>query len=225
MGTPGAGKSTQIAILASELRASGFKIRTTDLSSGYLRTFLRPLAIILGKLLTRRSNVSPTSGLLEGDPRVYRRLLKLWLMLDTFDTYATFLFRICVPSKLGYSLIIEQFIPTEIAEYFHFCRILGLRSDEALPWTGLLQRLIHLIRPARVVFLDAETTVLQSRWRRRARNKLNIAETLEYMHMQRTLGVSLARALHQELVCVDSTYGKDMTSIRMRGAISDLFSD
>jgi thymidylate kinase len=224
MGTPGAGKSTQIAILASELRASGLKIRTADLK-GYVREYLRPLAIILAKLLTRRSNVSPTSGLLEGDPRVYRRLLKLWLMLDTFDVYAKFLFNIYVPSKLGYSLIIEQFIPTKIAEYFYFCRLLGLRSDEALPWTGLLQRLIQLIQPARTVFLDAETRVLQSRWRRRARNKLNIAETVEYMHMQRTLAVSLARALHQELVCVDSTYGKDITSIRMRDAISNLFID
>jgi hypothetical protein len=224
MGTPAAGKSTQIAILVSELRASGLKIRRADLK-GYVREYLRPLAMILAKLLTRRSNVSPTSGLLQGDPRVYRSLLKLWLMLDTFDVYARFLFDIYVPSKLGYSLIIEQFIPTKIAEYLYFCRLLGLRSDEALPWTALLQRLIHLIQPARIVFLDAETTALQSRWLRRARNKVNIAETLEYMYVQRTLAVELARALHQELVCVDSTCGKDVTSMRMRAAISDLFSD
>jgi thymidylate kinase len=237
MGTPGAGKSTQIAILASEFRASGFKIRTTDLSSGYVWDYLRPLAIILAKLLTRRSNASPTSALAEGDPKVYRTLLKLWLMLDTFDIYAKFLLDIYVPSRLGYSLIIEQSIPNKIAEYFYFCRLLGLSSDEASPWTSLVQRLTHFIQPARAVFLDAETKVLQSRWRartagragraraRRARNEVNIAETLEYLYMQRTVALSLAKAYHQELVCVDSTYGEDLTYRQVRGAISDLFSD
>lgn len=224
-GPPGAGKSTQIRNMAFELRNKGKKVKTTNLASGHVLTYLWPLANILAKLLTRRrSEVSPNMVILEDNPYVFRRLFKLWITLDTLSVCAKFLFEIYLPSRLGYCVIVEQSTPTIIADYFYLCRLLRLPTKTTSRCTGLLQRLIHLAQPTRVVFLDAETRVLESRWRRRA--GLHMAETPEYVSMQRTSGLSLLRTLHTcDLVYVDSTWREILTTREVREALSDILGE
>jgi hypothetical protein len=162
-------------------------------------------------------------SLLEDSPRLFRGLFKLWLLLDTFSIYARFLLAVYIPSKLGYSVIVELGWPNWLAFYIYLRRLLRLPSDAMPPWTDLVQRLILQINPMGTIFLDTETSVLESRWRQRAgvQRWKTIAELLE---LQRTITLSLARAFNKDVVRLDSTSNETLTSRELRKALSDLLT-
>ena len=221
VGPPAVGKSTQATILASELKARGYRVRAAKTSSFVLLKHTRPLMLILSKMFVwRRRNASPPRILLES-PSVFRGLFKLWLLADILLVHARFLLQVYVPWKLGYSIIIEFDWFCWLAIYFHLRRSLGLPSshidlDRAV---GLL----HLVQPKRILLLDAEEGALESRWNRRD-SRANIAEMRECLHILRSLALPLASALHTDLVRVNSG-NPSQTSRNILQALSDLFSD
>jgi hypothetical protein len=162
-------------------------------------------------------------SLIEDSPRLFRGLLKLWLLLDTFSIYAGFLLELYVPSKLGFSVIVELGWPNWVAFYVYLYRLLRLPSDAMSRWTDLVQRLILQINPTRTIFLDAETSVLEARWRQRAgvQRWTTIAELHE---LQRTVVLSLVTVSYRDVVRLDSTSRETLTSRELQEAVSDLLA-
>jgi len=222
-----AGKSTAVATLCSLFEEAGLRVRPVNLAGFYdAAKPAWPLIFDIAKLLTRRpSNIGSTmtlQSLLEDSPRLFCGLFKLWLLLDTFSVYARFLLEVYIPSKLGYSVIVELGWPNWLAFYIYLRRLLRLPSDALSPWTDLVQRLILQINPVRIIFLDAETSVLEARWRQRAgvQTFTTIAELRE---LQRTVTLSLVRAFN-DVVRLDSTSRETLTSRELRKAVSDLLT-
>jgi thymidylate kinase len=223
-----AGKSTVAATLCSLFEEVGLRARPVNLAGFYdMAKPAWPLIFDVAKLLTRRpSNMSSTmtlQSLLEDSPRLFRGLLKLWLLLDTFSVYARFLLEVYIPSKLGYSVIVELGWPNWVAFYVYLYRLLRLPSDAMSRWTDLVQRLILQINPTRTIFLDAETSVLEARWRQRpgVQRWTTIAELRE---LQRTIALSLVRVSYKDVVRLDSTSRETLTSRELQKAVSDLLA-
>jgi len=185
------------------------------------------MILALAKLLGRRQSGMNSSlslqTLLEDRPSLFCLLFKLWLILDTFTVYARFLLEVYLPSKIGYSVIVEIGCADWIAFYLYLCRLLRLPSSATLPWTNLVQRLLRLVHPTRTLFVDAEASVLEARWRQRGgvQTWTTIAELRE---LQYRVALSLVRSLYNGVVRLDSTSKATLTSKHVREAVSDLLS-
>jgi hypothetical protein len=144
-------------------------------------------------------------------------------MLDTFTAYATFFLQVYLPSKLGYSLIVEFSWADWLGTYLYLCRLLRLPYNAILPWTDLVQRLLPLLHPTRALFVDAEASVLEARWKQR-RGVHTWANMAELRELQRSVSLSLVENLCDDVVRLDSTSIATLTSKHVREAVSDLLT-
>jgi hypothetical protein len=219
-------KSTAAVAICSLFERVGLRARQVNLAGFYdAAKPAWPLIFDIARLLTRRPSVSSTmilQSLLEDSPRLFRGLFKLWLLLDTFSVYARFLLEVSIPSRLGYYVIVELGWPNWLAFYIYLSKLLRLPFDALSPWTNLVQRLVLQINPTRIIFLDAETSVLEARWRQRTgvQTFTTIAELLE---LQRTVTLSLVRTFN-DVVRLDSASRDTLTSRELRKAVSDLLA-
>jgi len=73
-GTVGSGKSTQMKLLASELKRKGTKVKLSFLKTGHIIAYF--LTIILAKMLVgKRGDVYSIRALIEEKPHIFRRVL------------------------------------------------------------------------------------------------------------------------------------------------------
>jgi hypothetical protein len=222
-----AGKSTIVATLSALPKAITWQARSVDLV-GFSSVVqpVKPLILAFAKFFSRRRSMNSSltlETLLEDRPSLFCLLFKLWLVLDTFTVYARFLLEVYLPSKLGYSVIVEFGWADWLAIYLYLCRLLGLPYNATLPWTDLVRRLLRLVHPARALFVDAEASALEARWRQRGavQTWTTIAEMRE---LQRSVSLSLVRNLCDDVVRLDSTSKATLTSKQVREAVSDLLS-
>jgi thymidylate kinase len=189
IGTVGAGKSTQLRLLASILDKSGFKVKTTCLKTNH---FPSSLAVsFLKKLLARnRSDLFPVRALMEEKPAVFKRLFKFWLALDAISTSVRSLTAIYLPLKAGRIVLVEEYFYASIADYIYTTKLLGLPQKTVLPAVNLIQRIMRLYHVTSVFFLDASNSELNRRWQER----LSLTEKTEYLEMQRTLLLSASKS-------------------------------
>jgi hypothetical protein len=225
-GPPCAGKSTIVATLSPLLKGISSQARSVNLFGFYyVARPILPLILTLAKPFSRRPSSMNSSltlqTLLENQPNLFCLLFKLWLILDTFTVYARFLLAVYLPSKLGYSVIVEFGWADWLAFYLYLCRLLRLPSSTTLPWTDIVQRLLSLVHPTRTLFVDAEDSVLETRSRQRGgvQEWTTIAELRE---LQRRVSLSLVRNLCNDVVRLDSTSKATLTSVHVREAVSDL---
>jgi len=182
VGTVGVGKSTQIRLLAYKLKMRGLRVKTTSLKTGHLLAYL--LEVTLKKTLVRgRKGVSPIRALIEEKPNLFRRLLRLWLTLDVISVFFKFLLDIYVPVSIGYIIVVEEYIPATIADYIYLTKAVGLPPKTTFFVSRFMLRLSHLGGSTQVIFLDADTDRLKSRWSSRG----SLDERPDYLHMQRTI--------------------------------------
>jgi len=188
-GPVGAGKSTQIVYLQSALRKIGVRNKSVFLKSGHLLAYI--LELFLAKVVSKRSDVAPLRALYEDSPRLFKRVFKLWLFFDLLSVTVKFLLTIYVPFKFRYTIIVEEYIPATIADYFYLSNIAGRSlSATSFPVRYLL-RLMNICRPVCVVYLDAENAELRRRWKVRK----SLEEKEDYLLMQRTLLLRLYKTL------------------------------
>ncbi|MBS7612610.1 hypothetical protein KEJ27_10520, partial [Candidatus Bathyarchaeota archaeon] len=77
LGTVSSGKSTQMRLLASELKRRKTKVKTTFLKAGHIFAYF--LEVILAKILaSKRKDVYPIRALIEEKPHTFRKVFKLW---------------------------------------------------------------------------------------------------------------------------------------------------
>ncbi|MBS7659961.1 hypothetical protein KEJ28_04675 [Candidatus Bathyarchaeota archaeon] len=188
-GTVGSGKSTQMKILASNLKRKGTKVKLSFLKTGHIIAYF--LTIILAKMLIgKRDDVSPIRALIEEKPHICRRVFKLWLGLDIISISLKFLFGIYLPLKLGYTILVEEYIPATISNHLYLSKVTGFTLRPSSFATTFLQKLMYL-GPAQIIFLDAEDIELKHRWIRRK----SFIERDDYLKFQRTILLLISKRL------------------------------
>ncbi|MEM0471725.1 MAG: hypothetical protein QXI22_07125 [Sulfolobales archaeon] len=188
-GSVGSGKSTHMRLLASELRRRGVKVRVTFLKSGHVFAYI--LTILLAKMLTRRRDLYPIGALVAEKPHIFRRIFRLWLALDIISVSLKFLFNIYIPLKLGYTILVEEYIPATISDYLYLSRTIGLSLRPRSFTVIFLLRLMQLGGFTQIIFLDAENSELKHRWKRRG----SPDERGDYINIQRTLLLQVSKEL------------------------------
>ena len=200
VGTVGAGKSTQMRLLASDLKFKGFRVKITAIKGHLIG---RILVVALVKMLVgKRSDVFPMRALYEAKPVVFRKLFGFWSLTELLGFSIKFLFRIYLPLKLGYTILVEEYIPGTIADYIYLSSVLGVKPDRLNLASRIILRFLHLGDPTMVVYLDADTSILNMRGRYRG----TLQEKPDYLHMQRTLLLALSKNLSSyEPICIDTS--------------------
>ena len=189
-GTVGSGKSTQVRLLARELNRKGIKAKVSFLKTGHLFAYL--LEVILAKILvTWRKDVSPIRALIEEKPHIFKKIFRLWLGLDIISIVTKFLFSIYLPLKLGYMVLVEEYVPATISDYLWLSRMINFKLKPKSFAITLLIRLMDLGGFTHIVFLDANDDELRRRWRRRG----SPYERGDYLNMQRTILLRISRVL------------------------------
>jgi hypothetical protein len=181
-GTVGAGKSTQMKILRRELENRKLRVKTTFIKSGHL--IVNIWETLLARLLTsNRHDVHPTTALIEERPLVLKGLFRLLVILDVFCVYLKFLITVYIPVRIGFIVLVEEYIPATIADYVYLAKAIGQQPIRLTFPSDLLLRLIGANTPVEIVFLDASDETLCFRWAKRK----SFSEKKDYLHMQRTL--------------------------------------
>lgn len=201
-GTVGSGKSTQMRLLASNLSAEGFRVETTFLKSGHLLAYL--LGVFLAKLCTEgRRKISLIRALVEERATLFRRLFKLWLILDMLSVLTRFFLRVYLPAKAGRIVLVEEYLPATIADHLYISKALGLSVKEISFATNFMCRLLYLGGSVLTVFLDAPDSILEERWEKRGSPR----ENSSYLLIQRTLLLSLYKRFSRCFLYVNTGNG------------------
>jgi len=190
IGTVGSGKSTHMRLLYSKLKQRGLRAKTTFLKTGHLFAFI--LEVFLAKMVAgKRKDVFPIRALVEEKPHLFKRIFRLWLYLDLVSITIRFLVSIYIPLKLGYTVLVEEYIPATISDYIYLSKIikfpLKINSFEII----YLLKLMSLCGPTHIVFLDAENDKLTLRWKLRG----SFDEREDYIRMQRSILLRLSKEL------------------------------
>lgn len=187
-------------LLAAKCRNNGLKVKTTSLKSNLF--LARILVLSLKKFLfIKRNDVFPIKALIEEKRPIFRKLFKLWISLDIISVFIQFLLTIYLPLKAGYTVFVEEYLPATIADYVYIVRTLDLPLSTLFFSFRCMSKLMHAA-PAQVVFLDADTHKLNSRWKQRK----SLHERSDYLQMQRTTLLSLSKELaSSEVVYVNTS--------------------
>ena len=164
LGPVGVGKSTQMRLLAYRLRSKGLKVKTTFLLKGHL--FSHFFEIILAKIFckSRGEKASAMRTLLDKNPSAFKKIFKLWLIVDTITICLKFLVSIYIPIKLGNIVLVEDYIPSTITHYRYYCQCLKLPLS-SINFSSKLALTLMSRFSTRIIFQDVPTEVLKSRWR------------------------------------------------------------
>jgi hypothetical protein len=160
------------------------------MKTGHLFAFI--FEILLAKIFTsRRRNVFPIRAFLEERPTLFKRIFRLWLGLDLISITLKFLTDIYLPLRLGYIVLVEEYIPATISDYIYLSRVINSPLKVNSFAINYLLRLMILCGPIQIVFLDAKDDELKRRWRLRG----SPDERKDYLQMQRTLLLQMSRVL------------------------------
>lgn len=184
VGPVGSGKSTQIKLIARYLRSKGLKVRTTYLKVGNLWAYSLYKIALMGWPIFKN-----------------KWLFKLWIILDIFAISLKFLFSILIPLKRECIVLVEEYLPATVADYFHIAKINGRLSKDVRVILAYACRLAMLV-PFTSIFLDANSAVLRRRWKLRG---TITKEKNEYLLMQRRLVLSLAILLSHRFIYIDTS--------------------
>ena len=199
VGPVGSGKSTQMRLLYSKLKQRGLKVRMSFLKTGHLFAFI--LEVILAKMIaSKRKDVSPIRALVEEKPHFFKRIFKLWVGLDLISIAIKFLTNIYIPLKLGYTILVEEYIPATISDYIYLSKIIKFPLKVNSFAVNYLLKLMSFYNPAQIIFLDAENSKLTYRWK--LRGKFN--ERKDYVRMQRTLLLQVSKKLSYRLLYINT---------------------
>ncbi len=190
IGPVGVGKSTHIRLLASKFDGMGLKVRRTSLKTNHW--FARALTFSVARILSgRKRDVHYVRVLTDENPKIFKELFKLWLSLDLISVSIQFLFAIYLPLIMGYTVLVEEYIPATIADYMYVAQTIGLPPEAVSSAIGFVSKLMYSVGPTRVIFLDADTKELKLRWLSRGSSE----ERIDYLSMQRSILRSLSTKL------------------------------
>ncbi len=199
VGTVGAGKSTQMKLLALKLKKRKFRVMTTTIKRGHLLAHLLEVALAR-MLIGRKKNVCSIRVIVEERPDLFKKLFKLFLALDVVSISCRFLLKIYLPKKLGYVIIVEEYLQGTLADCIHLSEFVRVKDKTLSVALKLLLMLVYLGGPIHTIFLDSSNDVLKDRWCRRASNN----QRPDYLYMQRTLLLSISKKLSSSFFYINT---------------------
>ncbi|MGB9622289.1 MAG: hypothetical protein ACPL07_00450 [Candidatus Bathyarchaeia archaeon] len=199
IGTVGSGKSTHMRLLYSKLKRRGLRAKITFLKTGHLFAFI--LEVFLAKMVAgKRKDVFPIRALVEEKPHLFKRIFMLWLSLDLVSATIKFLASIYIPLKIGYTVIVEEYIPATISDYIYLSKIIKFPLKINSFEITYLLKLMSLCGPIYIVFLDAENDKLTLRWKLRG----SFDEREDYIRMQRGILLRLSKDLSYKFLYINT---------------------
>jgi len=200
IGTVGSGKSTHMKLLYSKLKQKGLNTKVSFLKTSHLFAFV--LEFFLAKMLAgSRKDVFPIRALVEEKQYIVKKIFRLWLDLDLISVVIKFLAEIYLPLKLGYIVLVEEYIPATISDYIYLSKIIDFPLRASSFAINYLLKLMNLCGPTQIIFLDAEDNELKRRWKLRG----SFDEREDYLKMQRTLLLQMSRELSSHrLICINT---------------------
>jgi thymidylate kinase len=206
VGPVGSGKSTHVKILRSKLKRKGLKTKMSFLKTGHLFAFV--LVTLLAKIVAnKRKDIFPIRALIEERPTLFRRIFRLWLGLDLISITLKFFASIYLPLKLGYIVLVEEYIPATISDYIYLSKIVNFPLRVNSFAINYLLKLMNLCGPTQIIFLDAKDDELRRRWKLRG----SFDEREDYLQMQRTLLLRISRELSPNGFIYINTGAKALT--------------
>ena len=188
-GSVGAGKTTQMKLLTSELKKREFKIKKTFLKKGHFFAFI--MEYMLAKIFVRRLNgIPPMRVLLDNSSHLFKKCFNLWLIVDVYSNCIKFLFNIYLPIRTGYTLLVEEYIPATIASYIYYCDILGIPQSKIKYASSLMLKMMSKFE-TQAIFFDADSSILKRRWHLRGSQE----ESMRYIEMQRTILLPVLKSI------------------------------
>jgi len=201
LGPRGAGKSTQMMLLASELRKKGLKVKTSYIKTGIILGFL--VASFLVKVFVRKKqNKPPFMVLLEEMPLFFKKTFRLWPILDLIIVTVKFLLGIYVPMKLGYNVLVEDYIPSIITDYIYLAKFINASIKRSSFALSIIFKLMFLSGSPHIIFLNADANMLKNRRLQRG----DLDEYQDYLHVQQITLKSFSESfLSHEILCIDTS--------------------
>lgn len=189
-GTVGSGKTTQMRLLAEQLRKDNVKAMIVVLKTNHL--FAHCLTMVLEYILFGgRKQEFVIRELIDKRPVILKRLFKLWLILDALSVSLKFLWNIKLPLKWGYVVLVEEFLPAIVTDYVYISRTVDLPSRTSNGVIRFVSKILTSAGTMENVFLDAQSNVLQTRWATRG----TPLETPEYLRAQREMLLRCSKRL------------------------------
>jgi hypothetical protein len=186
-------------LLYSKLKQKGLNTKVSFLKTGHLFAFV--LESFLAKMLAgNRKDVFPIRALVEEKPYIFKKIFRLWLDLDLISIVIKFLAEIYLPLKLGYIVLVEEYIPATISDYIYLSKIIDFPLKMNSFAIKFLLTLMNLCNPTQIVFLDARDDILVFRWKMRG----SFNERADYILMQRTLLLQLSKKLSCKFLYINT---------------------
>jgi RNase adaptor protein for sRNA GlmZ degradation len=203
-GTVGAGKSTHLRLLYSYLKMRDIIATATFLKTANLMAYLL-LKVIAAVCGLKRNHMPLITALNESRPSLFKAVSFLFTLADTFSIVIKYLFRVWLPFKLGRVVLVEEYLPATVFDYFVLLKVRKVVTSRSF---NVLYKLCALLasRTAHVsnivLFFDAPNHVLFERYSCRGSFK----ERKLYLEMQRKLLPSLySKFLGSQVVFLDSS--------------------
>lgn len=187
-------------LLAFKLKTRELKVKTTFLKRGHLFTYLLEIALVR-LLVGKKKKECTIRTIVEERPNLFKRLFNLFLILDLMSIFGRFLFKVYFPKKLGYIIIVEEYIQATIADYIYLARVLRLPLKTIPPVVSFMQKLLRFGGSMQTIFLDAPNAVLKKRWSYR----MSLNERPAYLQMQRCLLLSISKKLSSSFLYIDTS--------------------
>jgi thymidylate kinase len=202
IGPVGAGKSTQIKLLASYLRSEKRKTTETYIKSAH--GFNRILSFIINEI----SNISLKAPGKQTDKlrrRLYVSITPLWNLSETVNIIGKFFFRVYLPFQLGYDVLIEEGLIMSMENYRLFRpHFLGIKASK-LPFLDVLLRWVNSHKHLDII-LDVSDEEAD---RRRKSRTFRRSESEDYLSLQR---IVISKLRGPNLLIVE-TSGKPIKEI------------
>jgi len=175
LGPTGVGKSTIIKYLVQALRIRGFKVSTMFIKAYHGPAYV--LWVLAAKLLGIKKSYAPWFVIpsILYNKKLARVLATISAYLDAFINVPVKILLILLFKLLGYTVIIEEYIPATVLDYV--LSHIDLGSRVKLPLKVLYVLGIRH-KPNVVVFLSAPVCCLRLRWSIRSKGDPNLKYVL-----------------------------------------------
>lgn len=187
-----------MSLLASNLKHRKFKVKTTFLKRGHLLSYF--LEASIARIIIRKKTDYSIRTIAEQRPILLKNLLKLFLFLDTISISYRFFVTVYLPKKLGYVILVEEYMQAAIADYITLSKFVDFDVRKLSLSIKVFSGLAHVGGPFQTIFLDAPDSSLRSRWVQRK----SPVQRSDYLVMQRTLLYSVSKALSASVFYINT---------------------
>jgi len=168
IGPPGAGKSTQMRLLAKVLVR---KAKTLIIRRGFLASLLeRALVRLIYGQRTTTYLLYPLPLLLHGARSTLRKIIPLWYFINTVEVIARVILIYIISKTFKRIFLVEDYIPTIIVDYFYLQRQLDVPQISIRRHITILLK-FHILTQPKVIVLTAQRQELLRRWNIRGRGE------------------------------------------------------